>query len=70
MPKLSANALNVPPYNGLVALESRTAQEGVRNLRVMVERHVHAAGPEAHAEPPRRSTPRTTAMVVLESGHY
>ena len=27
-------------------------------------------GPEAHAEPPARSTPSTVAMVVLVNGHY
>ena len=35
-----------------------------------MERYAHTAGPEAHAEPPRRSTPSTVAMVVLENRHY
>ena len=36
----------------------------------MVERYAHTAGPEAHAEPPRRSTPSAVAMMVSEHNHY
>ena len=36
----------------------------------MVERYAHTARPEAGAEPPRRSTTSTVAIVVLKDGHY
>ena len=31
---------------------------------------MHTAGPAAHAEPLRRSSSSTVAMVVSENGHY
>ena len=36
-PQPRANALNVPPYNGLADWDSRTAPDRGRNLRDMVE---------------------------------
>ena len=66
---LNADALNIPPYNGLAAWDSWMAQERRRNPRAMVERYAHMAGPEAYDEPPRRSIPSTVAMGMLENGH-
>ena len=69
-PQLSADVLNIPPYNGLAYWESRTSPERGHNLRAMMERYAQMVGPEAHAEPPVRGSPSTVAMVVLEKGHY
>ena len=69
-PQPRANALNIPPYNGLVEWESRTAPDRGRNLRDLGERY--PPGPEtARGGPPRHEdVPRTISMIVLESGHY
>ena len=53
-PQLSANALNIPPYEGPVYWESRTARERGHNLRTRMERYGQAVGPRAHAESPTR----------------
>ena len=68
-PQLSADSLNIPPYEGLAYSESRTARERGHGLRTMMERYTETVGPRAHADPPPRDTPSTVAMVVLESGH-
>ena len=50
-PQLSANALNIPPYNGLAYWGSRTGRQWERNLRTMMKRYAQTVGPGAHAEP-------------------
>ena len=69
-PQVNADALNIPPYQGLAYWESRTAPERGQNLRAMMERYAQSLGPEPHAEPLARSIPSTVAMVVLENGDY
>ena len=68
-PYNQANALNIPPYNGLADWESRTASDRGRNLRDMVERYPPAVE-TARAGPPRRKDdPSTISVIVLENGH-
>ena len=69
-PQARANALNIPPNNGLGDWETRTAPDRGRNLREMVERYQPGAE-TARAGPPRREDePSTISMMVLEGGHY
>ena len=69
-PQPRANALNIPPYNGLAEWEGRTAPDRGRNLRDLVERYP-ARAEMARAGPPRhQDDPRTISLIVLESGHY
>ena len=65
-----ANALKIPPYNGLTDWESRKAPGRGRNLRDMVERYLPGAE-TARAGPPRREDdPSNICMIVSECGHY
>ena len=64
--QLTADALNIPPHNGLSAWESWTARDRGSNLPEIVERYT--AGPETQAGPPGRVTPSIVSMVVLDNG--
>ena len=69
-PQPRANALNIPPYDGLADWESRTAPNRGPNPTDMEERYQPGAV-TAHAGPPRREhDPSTISMIVLETGHY
>ena len=68
--QLSADALNIQPYEGLAYWDSRTVRERGHNLRTLMERYAQTMGPGAQRESPPRDTPSTVAMVLLESGHY
>ena len=65
-----ANALNIPPYNGLADWESRTAPDRGRNLRDMVERYQPGAGAARAGRQRREDDPSTISMIVLECGNY
>ena len=69
-PQPRANALNIPPYNGLADWESRTAPDRERNLRDMVEGYPPGAETARTGPPGRKDDPSTVSMIVVESGHY
>ena len=69
-PQPKANALNIPPYNGLMDWESRTAQTGGATSETWCS-HTHKGAETARTGPPRREDdPSTISMIVSESGYY
>ena len=69
-PRLSADTLDIPPYDGLAYWKTRTAPERGHNLRAMMEQYAQTVGPDAQAEPPAHGTSSIAATVVLENGNY
>ena len=69
-PQPRANALNIPPYNGLADWESSTAPDRGRDFRDMVERYPPGAETARAGPRLREDDPSTISMIVLESGHY
>ena len=69
-PQGRANALNIPPYNGLADWERREAPDMARNLRDMVEPYPPAAETAGAGPLGREADPSTISMIVLEIGHY
>ena len=68
-PQPRANALNIPPYNGLVDWESRTAPDRGRNLRDIVERYPPGAQTARPGPQGREDYPSKISMIMSESGH-
>ena len=63
-PQPRANALNIPPYNGLADWESRTAPDRKRNLRDMVDRYPPHLGFYGVQKIPKPATVRNTTSFV------
>ena len=69
-PQPSANALNIPPYNGLGDWESRKAPDSGRNSRDMVEQYPPGAETARTAPSRHEDDPSAISMIMLQSGHY
>ena len=63
-PQPRANALNIPPYNGLAYCQSRIAPDRGRNLRDMVERYPPREGTPRAGPPRREDDPRKVATTT------